>query len=519
MRNFQQYLKEYNELKLPEGMDKDKFKNLKAVGRQFDQVLTKITGALRIQDVIGYLKKGVNPFTDDSKTDEYKDSIFVVFDTETTGLTQKTAQNKFGGVKERDQIYELAATAYDNDFKVIPDGTLHVKLKLDKLKFDKNPEKLKTNLKKNFPDLSEGDIDSLNSTYKKYKDGFKFDMAGFKKEIKEKFPKKSEQQVNKIAYTLQKVYDIGGLMQMTKADKDKFKRLEGWDKSKLGEQYTVERKNSEAQIIDAFIRFVKKIRTSNKDKKVMVVAQNLPYDQGMVEGELLDRNSQIFNNLKKFDKAKTKSLSSIKSELKKRTYGYTKGKGKKAAKETFAGALDTQDVFKKIIKGDKKRQKILESVYKRIKEKSGVESKKWDKIFDNPKLSVSLGKLGTIAKNLDWHTASNDVYVTMEATKRWLATIRLTHVLLEINKGSKSVKAGDVTISESDFPELFEFLREYGVSESEYSTLKGELAADKKIESKIYGTEKKEKFPGFIDDGFSLRSKYHPIEKQKLRRA
>jgi len=476
MSNFETYLKIYNELKMPEGMTKEKFSNLKKISKQFDGIFNQITKSIRIQDILGYVKDNVNPFTNDSKIDNYADTIFVVFDTETTGLTQKTSVKDNGMTTERDQIYELAATAYDNDFKVIPDGTLHLKMELDKLKYQKNPTKLKNNITKKYPDITTVQMGKIKEAYKANKDGFKFNMPGFKESLATILTNKKQIDINKIAYLLKSSFEIEGLMDMTKAKKDDFKRIESWDKSKLGEGYKVERKKTESEIVDAFISFVKKVKSDNKDKKVVVVAQNLSYDQGMVTGELLDRNAEIFRNIKKFDQKKSKSLTAIKAELKRRTKGYTTRKGKEKVEDTFGDSMDTQEVFKKFVKGDKKRQQILKKFYEKIKETSGIDSKKWNKIFDNPKSSVSLGKLGAIAKNLDWHTASNDVYVTIEATKRWLAMIRLTHVLLKAKDGKTSIRISDpkrnITISQEDYPDFFQFIKDNGITDSQYEQLK-----------------------------------------------
>ena len=465
--------RDYFELKLPE--EKKDFIKAKNIGKQFFQLLDDISNQVKIKDILNFVDNNQNPFN--SENTEDNNLIFIVFDTETTGLTTHFGKDKSGKEKVRDQIYELAATAYNNNFEVLKNGTLHLKLDLDRLDYNKNPKKIIEQIKKYHKDITESNIKSLMNSFLKRLDGFKFDTEGFKEDIKKELPEKDEKQVTILASMFKNAFNIERLMTMTKAEKDKFKRLEGWSGREPGEDYKVERKKSETAIIEEFLRFINRIKKEYPEAKVYVVAQNLPYDKGMVEGELLDRNRKQLENILKFSLKgdQKKSITAIKNELKKRTFGHTTRKAKLKIGKAFEFSLDTQDVFKKLIKGEKPRQRILKAFYERIREKTGIRSKKLEKILDNPKNSVSLGFLGRIAKNKDWHTATNDVYVTIKATKNWLATIRLTHILLSIKEGKTNIKIRNNSYTKEKYPDLWEFIKENGLTSSEYNELKKSL--------------------------------------------
>ena len=490
MKLFRDYFEKetvsWDELNLPEGLKGGDFKKTKEVGKQFFQILRGISRQIKIEDILAYVNDDKTPFTSNGESD-YKDSIFIVFDTETTGLVQKSGPNKWGKNVERDQIYELAATAYNNDFEVIPDGTLHLKLKLSYLKYWKNPEKLITTVIKYNPDIKTKDIEEIKKEYESCVDGFKFNFAKFNDFLKQKYPNKDPKTFSS---KFKDAFQIQRLMEMTHADKVLFKRIEGWSVDEIGSKYEVDLKKNESEIIDEFISYVNKIKAKFKDKKVFIVAQNLPYDKGMVSGELLDRNSQAIASIVKFKLkgSEKNSISAIKKELKKSTGGHTKRKAKIKIGKLFEFSLDTKDVFTKLIKGEKKRQKTLLEVYKRISATSGLRMKKLEAILDNPKESVSLGFLGRISNNPAWHTATNDVYVTIQATKNWLATTRLTHILLQIREGAEAVKVRDFSITSKEFPEFFSFIKENGLTGSEYSDLKKSIgmsvAEFKKINTK-----------------------------------
>jgi hypothetical protein len=491
MKDFQTYFElELGKLKGKkvvgaDGKETTALQQWKNIGKQTFQILRKISSQIKIQDILGYLNDDITPFTNREATNQYGDKIFIVFDTETTGLVQKSGINKYGKFVERDQIYELAATAYDNDFNVVPDGTLHLKLNLEYLKYWKNPAKLKSTVRKYNSDITDSVLEEIKKEYTECVEGFNFNFARFKGFLKRKFPNKNERQLAGIQKNLKDAFQIERLMAMTKAEKQIFNRIEGWDGANVGEQYKVDSKRSEKAVIDEFVKFINKIKKEHKDKEVVIVAQNLPYDKGMVSGELLDRSREQFDKIVKFELKGKKSLSQIKAKLK-ASKTTTKRQARLIIGDLFSASLDTQDVFKKLIKGQKKRHVLLSAIYNRIKEASGIahtnkkdgglRQNKIEKILDNPKGSVSLGVLGRISDNPAWHTATNDVYVTIQATKNWLATIRFTYILIEIKEGKKSIQVTDsFSITESNYPEFFQFVREHGITSSEYTKLKQTL--------------------------------------------
>lgn len=410
--------------------------NKKAITRQIIDLAKFLQDKVTLPGVIRYLKGEGSLIKDaDMKGEGGMDAILIGFDTETTGLTtaeKKRISKRTGSeyTAPRNQIYELAAIAYDDKFKtneitldvkdskgvVAKDATFHGKTMQKGLDKFNDPEKILQKIIKR-ANLSSADtakvIDDLYETYKSIKVGFKLDPAG-RHTLAEKMVEITDGKVDiktasSIAFDLESMFSIFEIMGMTKYDKTEFRGLYSNTK------YEVDFFAKEIALIDNFLKFIEKL---SNGKPVYIMAHNMAYDQGMVQGSI--------ESFKKY--ASMFKMESYYNDIKKRY-------------DQFFGnpefILDTKDVFKKVLV-DKDRLGILRNILSEYEEvgrsvKGTTTSVKRSKAG---KASLSMGPLSALFKieNIEWHTAANDVHVMMELLKTIGSLTRMLHELMKVNE-------------------------------------------------------------------------------------
>lgn len=343
------------------------------------------------------------------------EGVVVGFDTETTGLTtrEKEAISRTSGkafTRQRNQIYELAATLFDDELKpkffektiergseLPDDATFHAKLLQSSLNKYNDPNKLLDRVKE-YSTFKESDMDALFRAFKEAKDGFKFDTAKFKEELQEYADTHNRTFDNRVLYPLKDAFTIMGLMKMTKFDKKQFNGIFS------GNSYLVQFYRSELDLIQDFFDFVD---TKSNGKRPYIVAQNMPYDEGMVYGAI---ESAIKFTNSEYGKGFTR-LKEQAEELERRF------------NRIFKYKFDTKDIFKKLIV-EKRYVDIIEQLYEDLDAEGLAAAKIVKSMLDlkrgyKGKRSLSMGPLSKAFKiqNKEWHTASNDVYVMLELVK------------------------------------------------------------------------------------------------------
>jgi DNA polymerase III epsilon subunit-like protein len=358
--------------------------------------------------------------------------IFLAYDTETTGLNHGIKKDKETGmtypdyksISKRDIIIELAAIAYDKNFHPVvfdeklrhgdlpEEGGFHAKITPKALKY-KSEEYFMNRLKVLGFNLA--DLGKMEEIYNKHKKGFKIDLPNFELDIQNSLMTDANK-AKELAKLLSDHFTIKGLKDMNKYDKNDFEKIhtEG--------EYAVHRYEEEFQLVKHFIDFAEKF---NEDGEVYIVAQNLPYDAGMVESCLHyiskygkgDEREEAEQYLDKWD-------------------------------NLMRNSFDTKDLFKKVVN----KKKVLNEIQKYFPE-NGI------KIIDminkmNPEMkedagsgyrgmrkgerSLSLGKLAPKMMNKAWHTAMNDVYVTVEAARYYASLVKLLAQMKRVIQGKPS---------------------------------------------------------------------------------
>ena len=392
-------------------------KALMNLTRQLSKLIT-------IDDIVDYIKLGKPIITYDKlngilKTESKKTAI-VVFDTETTGLIGKSTEKNF-----RNQIYEIAAVTYDYSLNEVQENDrvdfFHAKVQDEKLNASNSVKSLTAKLKSGLN--SELDMKMLDDAYKAATviNQHQPDMPIFKSKISDKYIP--------FAYDLVKMLKIKSLREMTKADKEKFVDL--W----TSKEYDVALYNSEAAMLTAFFNYIEK--QEKKFEKIYILAHNLKFDKNIVVGSLED---SVKYWQKRNDNPKMLSQS---QEL------LTK------ANRLFdtMNTSDTLNGFKSLFNEKKYIDKIdllvkeLKIYTKKIpKGEKGYVSKllvlltKIPKTKDPNFRTTSLGKVAPAGINKDWHTAVNDVFVTVATTKMYFTMPMIISILIKISETYEKTK-------------------------------------------------------------------------------
>jgi hypothetical protein len=384
---------------------------------------------ITVDSIVDYIKTGkpiisYNALSGLLKTEDKKTCI-IVFDTETTGLIKKSSEKS-----SRNQIYEIAAITYDYSINESKDGdrvdffhskvddlNLNASNSVNKLSA-KIIEKLKTN-------SLDKDMEQLQLAYEKAAEKEKFnpDVKVFKEAIPNIY--------EPYAYDIIKMLKIKSLREMTKADKKKF--FDFW----TNEEYDVKMHNSEIAMVTAFFNYIEK--QEKKFDKIYIIAHNLSFDKDIVTGaiedavkywqskndnsemlsksqNLLVKANNLFNNMNSSD-----TLNGFKTLFNEKKY------------------IDKIDLLVKELKVYAKKRNIPKGE-KGFVSKLLVLLTKIPKTKDPNFRTTSLGKVAPSGINKDWHTAVNDVFVTVQTTKMYFTIPMIISILINISENYEKNK-------------------------------------------------------------------------------
>jgi hypothetical protein len=403
---------------------------------------------ITVDDLVGYIKLG-KPIINYDKLNgilrnENEKIGIIVFDTETTGLIGKSGEKSI-----RNQIYELAAITYDYSLEETKEGDrvdyFHAKVPDENLNALNSVSKLITKIKSNLkrelelekinPSKSlpkEGEIDTepeteitlIEKAYQlaikdnKYNPDFKI--------FKDKLPKGFEY----VAHDLMKMLKIKSLRQMTKADKMEF--FDFWTK----EAYKVKTYKHEMGMIQDFFDYIE--RQQKKFDKIYILAHNLSFDKDIVIGAIQDSVELWKKNNDKNMMAKSELLLMKANTL-----------------FSDMNTSDTVNGFKTLF-NEKQYINKIEMLVKELKVymskrqipdgERGFVSKllilltKIPKTKDPKFRSASLGGIAPKGLNIDWHTAVNDVFVTVRTTKMYFTIPMIISLLIKISETYENSK-------------------------------------------------------------------------------
>ncbi len=418
-------------MKLKELEESLKGKPIDSLSKGLLDALSRIKTVINTSSVLKYA-------TGESSTNP----ILLAYDTETTGLSHGIKKDKDTGmtypdyksISKRDIIIELAAIAYDKNFHPVvfdekirhgdlpEEGGFHGKVTPSALKY-KSEEYFMNRLK--VLGFNIADLPVVESIYKKYKKGFDLDMLKFKQELQKALMIEDEGRAKDTAKLIADYLNIEGLKNMNKFSKDEFERIHSG-----GDNYIIHRYEEEFQLVKHFIDFAEKFKDEGE---VYIVAQNLPYDAGMVESCL--------HYISKYGKGDEKTEAEHYLDR---------------WDDLMRNSFDTKDLFKKVVNTKKILNqiesyfpehgvKIIDMINKmnpEVKEDTGSGYRGMKK----GERSLSLGKLAPKMMNKAWHTAMNDVYVTVETARYYASLVKLLAQMKRVAAGkpSKYIVDGDL---------------------------------------------------------------------------
>jgi hypothetical protein len=398
------------------------------ISKGFMKLSRDLQQFITVDSVINYIKFGKPIITYDKlngllKTENKKIGI-IVFDTETTGLVKKSTEKTF-----RNQIYEMAAVTYDYSLNETKEGDqvdfFHSKVEDINLNTSNSVTKLSQRIQKDSKfqiKMTEEEINKLISAYDKAaeKDPYNPSMDIFKDNIDDIYKPH--------AYDIVKMLKIKKLRSMTQADKKNFINL--WN----NEEYIVKTHNSEAAMITAFFKYIEK--QEKKFDQIYMIAHNLSFDKDIVIGAIEDaiKFFQQNNNQNPELLAKNQNLL-VKAN-------------------TVFDAMNSSDTLNgfKSLFNEKKYIEKIELLVKELKIHAYAKktiAPKEEKVFvskllvlltkipktkDQKFRTTSLGKVAPAGINKDWHTAVNDVFVTLQTTKMYFTIPIIISILIKISE-------------------------------------------------------------------------------------
>lgn len=423
-------------------------RNLKRddLSKAFLNLSDQLQKFITVDDLVNYIKFGKPIISYDKlngilKNENEKIGI-IVFDTETTGLIGQSSEKSI-----RNQIYELAAITYDYSLEESKEGDrvdyFHAKVPDENLNslnsVTKLIAKIKSNLKKNVAiekiNPSRNPLETpadLDSEIKIIEDAYRLAVADNKynpdfKMFKDKLPVDFQY----VAGDLMKMLKIKSLREMTKADKQDF--INFWTK----EQYKVKMYKHEMGMITDFFAYIE--RQEKKFDKIYMVAHNLDFDKTIVIGAI-KASIELF----KKDNNNPSLLAKNEAMLVK-------------ANTLFddMNSTDTLNGFKTLFNEKQyinkidllvKNLKIYMNKREMPKSEKGFVSKLLVLLTRIPKSkdprfrSASLGGVAPASLNQDWHTAVNDVFVTVRTTKMYFTIPMIISLLIKISESYEKSK-------------------------------------------------------------------------------
>ena len=301
-----------------------------------------------------------------------QDYLFIVIDTETTGLQQVDKFESYtdkNGIKHdyisyRNQIVEAGAVAYNWDLKFESNSDktfFHGKIKdisLNKYNPDYNT------FINNFPPIFK-DLDEFNQQTL-LRHIFKYNLL-----IAINAMNQSDKKVYKYLYDQNKTYNV----------KDSYR--------------------DELHLIESLFDFIES--KMNMYSNVIIGAHNLPYDEGMIKGAITTA-IDYYTFIEEDNSMKEHYQNLLQRHI-----------------NIFKNTINTIDIFKDILNFKKYGNRLV-SLYQKNELKNIKILKHLIKSLNNKKyssgaFSLSLGNLAPISLNQDFHTTINDIYVTVETLK------------------------------------------------------------------------------------------------------
>jgi hypothetical protein len=363
---------------------------------------------LSIDNIIKFKNKK-DYFLSDSIKKE--DTIFIMIDTETTGLQTDnkldsyidSEKNKHEFISYRNQISEIGGVTYNWNFefeRLDEELFFHGKVNDENLNEHNSIYKIEQSLISKFNLFYLDNKDNISNAFKlaQEKSGkFNPDYNVFKNNFPSIFDYMNEYDRHSIIKHIFKYNLLLAIRQMNHSDKQKYRYLYDLDKT-----YNVKKFGSELEIIESFYSFIE--NKKNQYSTVIIGAHNLPYDEGMLKGAIvsaIDYYTYIEED---------SSLVEHYQNLLKRHFNI------------FNNTINTIDIFRDILNNKKYGNRLL-NLYiskpkiKKIKTIRHLVKSLQRKKYSSGSFSVSLGNLAPISLNRDFHTTINDINVTIETLK------------------------------------------------------------------------------------------------------
>jgi hypothetical protein len=345
-----------------------------------------------------------------------KDYLFIMIDTETTGLQTVDKFESYTdkkGIKHdyisyRNQIVEIGAVAYDWNLKFESNSEntfFHGKIKDISLNEFNSIYKIESSLISKFNDLYLSNKDNIINAFQiaQQKSGkFNPDYNTFVNNFPPIFKDLDEFNQQSLLRYIFKYNLLIAINQMNHSDKRVYKYLYNQDKT-----YTVkDNYTDELNLIESLFDFIES--KMNMYSNVIIGAHNLPYDQDMIKGAIITA-IDYYTYFEKDDSMKIHY-----QNLLQRHHNIFKNNINTI--ELFRDILNSKKYGNLLInsysqKNDLKKIKLLKHLVKSLNKSK----------YSSGSFSVSLGNLAPISLNKDFHTTINDIYVTIETLKLYFS--------------------------------------------------------------------------------------------------
>lgn len=352
----------------------------------------------------------------DPKKYPIQDYLFIMIDTETTGLRSTDKFESFTdkkGIKHdyisyRNQIVEIGAVAYDWNLKFESNSEktfFHGKIKDISLNEFNSIYKIESSLISRFNDLYLSNKDNIIKAFQiaQQKSGkFNPDYNTFVSNFPPIFKDLDEFNQQTLIRHIFKYNLLIAINAMNQSDKRIYKYL--YDQNKT---YTVrDNYRDELHLIESLFDFIES--KMNMYSNVIIGAHNLPYDQDMIKGAITTA-IDYYTYFEKDDSIKQHYQNLLQRH-----------------NNIFKDNINTIDIFRDILNHKKYGNRLINSYSQKTDLKKIKLLKHLIKSLNKSKyasgsFSVSLGNLAPISLNQDFHTTINDIYVTVETLKLYFS--------------------------------------------------------------------------------------------------
>jgi hypothetical protein len=349
------------------------------------------------------------------KTSSPQDYLFIMIDTETTGLQSDNKLDVYTDaegkkneyISYRNQIVEVGAVAYNwnLNFETQTEKTFfHGKIKDIALNEYNSIYKIEMGLISKFNELylSNKDIITEAFTIAQGKAKYNPEYSVFRRNFPSIFDSLDEFNRETLIKHIFKYNLLIAINEMNQSGKEYFKYPYDETKGyKVNNNY-----RDELHLIESLFSFIESKK--NLYYNVIIGAHNLPYDEGMIRGAItsaIDHYTYIEED---------QSLKNYYMNLLERH------------KNIFSDKLNTTDIFKDILNFKKYGARLIslyhqKPEFKKIKMLRHLTKSLSKKRYSSGSFSVSLGNLAPISLNKDFHTTINDIHVTIETLKLYFS--------------------------------------------------------------------------------------------------